>query len=192
MNPASLMMGVAGLALQIGGGIESYRAAGKLHESQMRQVALEREAQDARRKYMEMDANRKKIENFRKTQQMQALSLNNATTQGAQFSSSKEGGQAQIRSQGLWNETGINQSLMTGRKMFDLADQQSNEKVLSLFAQRDMQEAQAISNLGSSLIGGMGQMGQLTGGSMSSAGTSIWDSYSGGFMQSGSFNKGNA
>lgn len=192
MDPFSAMMGVSGLALKLGGAYFGYQGAKASNEAQQEQIKLEQQAEAVKRKYMEMDSHRKSIESVRRTQQMSALGLNNASSQmggSAQGSSALAGGQAQVAAQGAWNQQGISQSLQTGEQLFDINDKISQQKIKGLQGQQDSLFGNALGSFGGDLIGGMGMMNQMTGGSK--MGSSVWNKYSNNFMGPGSFKQGN-
>jgi small-conductance mechanosensitive channel len=158
------------ISTAIGGGMQLFGGLGQAKASKRnaqieQQIATQERAQNAlRRQSMELDANRKKIENIRNVQLSRAMAMNTAVAQGAQFGSGLAGGLAQITGRGNWNELGINQNLQIGQNMFNIDDQISNLKMQKAEVGGDMATAQGISSLGGSIMKVAGSFSSLAGG----------------------------
>lgn len=163
MDPMTIMA-VSGMALNVFGGIMKSSGVSEANQAQQQEVQLQIKQDQVRRAYMETDARRKNLQVLRSQQQMQAMSLNNAVTQGAQFGSGLAGGMGQISGQANTNMLGINQNLYAGRQMFDLNQQIDQQKIMQLQGQQDESTGSGISSMGNSLIASMPAMKQLTGG----------------------------
>src|SRR6266446_5197478 len=135
-NPVSIGLGLAGLAMQVFGGL----GAADVSKQQARisaQVAGvsgeiagdELQIQAQKQQQMQLEANRMQLQNFRNVQQARARSLASATTQGAEFGSGLEGGLASASDQGNVNALGINQNLEIGRNIFGIDTDISQKKI---------------------------------------------------------------
>jgi hypothetical protein len=118
MDPISIGLGLAGLGMQIFGGLGAASVA-----KQSAQVSADVSGQEQAinvQKYqqMQLDANRSQLQNTRKVQLARAQGLATATGQSAQFGSGLAGGQAAASDQGGVNALGINQNLSIGQNIF--------------------------------------------------------------------------
>lgn len=191
MDPVSLLLGVSGLALQAYGASQKMQGSTQANLAQQHQVQLEQQAEGVKKDFMETKARRDEMEVARNAQKARGLALNNAATQGAQFGSGLQGGLGQISGEANTNMLGIGQALMGGRQMFDITSQISGTKIEQLQGQQKSSEGAGWMGLGSALTGAIGPMKQLTGApGFGSLGTSAWNASTGGFMGSGSFNRG--
>ena len=77
------------------------------------------DAERARKAQMDFDAARKQMAILRNMQQTQALGLANATSQGAQYGSGYEGGQAEISGNAGFNYMGVSGAQQFGSQIFD-------------------------------------------------------------------------
>jgi hypothetical protein len=166
MDPISMMLisTAVGGGLQLFGGMGQAKASKKNAQIEMQIAAQERQQNALRRQSMELDANRKTIENIRNTQLARAGAVNAAVQQGAQFGTGLAGGLAQITGRSNWNELGINQNLQIGRNMFDIDEQISNLKVQKAEVGGQAADAAGIASLGGSIMKIGGQFGSLAGG----------------------------
>lgn len=162
MDPFSLMMGASSIAMQAFGAFGQSSAASKKADAEKQIAASEMQQDKLRRTGMELDANRKSMENLRNMQRMRAMATNSAVSQGAQFGSGLQGGLAGISGQGGVNQLGINQNLELGEGMFDLNAKISQQKMNIADAGASMAKAQAWSSLGKSLGGSMGPLSSLS------------------------------
>ena len=159
MDPLS-MMAIQAVSL-IGQGIGAFMtmdAAKDYNAAQQRQIEDEMKAEKVRQQQMEMSARRMETENFRKVMQTIAVGTVNAVGQGVSLDdSSVQTGRSQARSQGAWNEAGINANLMFGRQMFSINQSIAQDKIAQANAQMGMQEGQAFgsmfANLGNAFKG---------------------------------------
>lgn len=163
MDPLSLMLGVSGLALQLGGAIGGYGASQQINASQQREAQLQMQVEQQKRQFMEFSSRRQSVENLRTTQQKAAMSLNTAVNQGANFSSGYAGGRAQVMGQGNWNEAGIAGSLAIGENIFDINSKISQEKLIQSQYGSSLATDKGLSSLGGALIGSINPLKQLTG-----------------------------
>lgn len=153
MDPITLALVYgASFALQGTGTFFGNKAAEKNNEAQRRQLMLEQAAENERRQHMELVKRRKDREVVRNAQRMHALSTQVATSQGAQFGSGYAGGQAQITQDAGSNLLALNQELFYGRRIFDINAQITENRKNISEANQDMQFAQGLSSLGSSLF----------------------------------------
>lgn len=162
MDPFTMAMGVAGLALQLGGGIMGAGGAKKKAEAQQHQIQLEQQAEEQRRQYMELDAHRKEMEIVRNQQRARSLALTNSTGQGASQGSGLQGGYGQIAGQSGVNFQGIQQNLEIGRNIFDINRLISQEKVNQAQGGTDMAFGQGLGALGGAFLAHRKEVGQFT------------------------------
>ncbi len=166
MDPISLGLGIAGLGMQIFGGLG---ASSKAHEISDVQIGISRDEQQInaqKQQAMELSARRQQLEVMRNSQKAQAQATAAATNQGALFGSGLQGGLAQISGDTGTSELGINQNLEIGRNIFGINQDISNKKMqLSKLGGQEATD-QGISSLGGSLIKAgpiIGQFSQQTG-----------------------------
>lgn len=153
-----------GLGLQLLGGIGGMGAAESYNNAKLDEVQQEQQVDNQRRQAMELDANRKLVENVRNVQRAQALGLVNANAQGAQYSSGFQSGQQQATNQGNWNQEGVLQNLYIGRNIFDLNQKISSDKMLEASAQQSSSFWGGIGQMGGSLVQGASAFGKLASG----------------------------
>lgn len=161
MDPLTFGIAAIGVGLSIFGGVDASKKAAEAQKIQEEVGGLEKNVNGQRENAMELDARRKSMELFRRTQQASAMSLNTATSQGAQFGSGYSGGSAEVESSGLFNISGINQNVEIGRNIFALNDQISDKKVALSKVQSGMATDQGIMSLGSSIFKSAGTVGNL-------------------------------
>lgn len=154
----------AGIGLEAFGTMQASNAASQV-ASLSGQISQEEAAQDAvRRTAMEIGARRSQMEVIRNTQKAKALALATAVNQGGQFGSGYQGGQANITGQATTNLLGINQNLQSGEQMFDITQQMDINKMKLASAQGDEATGKGYASLGSSILGSLTPMKNLTGG----------------------------
>lgn len=162
MDPFSMMLGAASIGMQAFGAFGQSSAASKKADAEKQIAADEMQQDQVRRTGMELDANRKSMEQLRNTQRMRAMATNAAVGEGAQFGSGLQGGLSGVSAQGDVNMLGIRQNLSLGENMFDLNAKISQQKMNIADAGADMAKAQAWSSLGKSLGGAMGPLSSLS------------------------------
>lgn len=167
-GPVGMAVGAAvGIGLQLFGGMAQHDAAQAYNQAQTAQIKSEEAIESEKMQHTEIMASRMKMENVRKVQMAQAMGLQAATNQGAgsgSNSSGLAGGQAQARSQGSWNELGINQSLYTARNIYGLTQQINDQRIAMANAGMNMQTGGAISSLGSGIMSNLPAIGRLSSG----------------------------
>lgn len=157
-----MMLGAASIGMQAYGAFSGASAA-KDKANAEKQIASDEMQQDqVRRSGMELDANRKSMEQLRNNQRMRAMATNSAVNQGAQFGSGLQGGLAGISGQSNTNQLGISQNLSLGENMFDLNAKISQQKMNIADASSKMATAQAWSSMGKALGGSMGPLSSLS------------------------------
>src|SRR5437660_2342874 len=161
-NPIAAAAGVAGLGMSIFGGISKMDAAQKSAAASAGIAQAEQQQEVIRQRMMEVGARRQQMEVLRNQQRARSLALNNATTQGAQQGSGLQGGYGQIAGQSGVNALGISQNLEAGEQMFGLSAQISGQKVALAQAGGQAATAQGVSGIGSTLLGAVGPIKNLT------------------------------
>ena len=91
-------------------------------------IGTEFQMEAQRQQAMELDAKRQQMEIIRNQQRARALTLTNATAQGAQFGTGVQGGYGQTQGQAGTNLLGTQQQLDLGRNMFNLNKQLAGQK----------------------------------------------------------------
>src|ERR1041384_4701100 len=124
MDPISLGVQAAGMAiglgLQIFGGAKQAQIASQEAGVKQQIAGYEIQADQQRRRQMELDAQRKQMEVLRNAQRARALGLQAATSQGASLGSGLQGGYGQISGAANTNLLGIGQNLQIGENLFDI------------------------------------------------------------------------
>lgn len=132
-------IGAVGLGMSIVGSISgamdsskysSQEVANSQAQSKVSQdeATQEQNINNLKQQQMYLDANRQNMQTVRTAQQKQALGLNNAVNQGAQFGSGYAGGQAQIKDQAMFNMQGVNQALQIGAGINSFNQNITNDK----------------------------------------------------------------
>lgn len=153
-----------GLALSGAGVATSYFGNKAAAEAQKDIIAGERRVEEQRMKAMELDARRKRVEQFRNQQRASAMAMMNANNQGAILGSGIQGGLAQISGATGSNVLGIDQNLEIGRNIFDINSQISNSKIAMADAQSTVALGQGLTSFGGSMMSSLGAFGKLSGG----------------------------
>jgi len=152
MEPISVGLGIVGLGMQLFGGFAGAGVAKQQAQVSEEIAQDEQKINIQKQQQMQLQAQRSNLENFRNVQKAQAQSLAAATAQGAQFGSGLQGGQAQIKDQGLYNALGVNQNLQIGQNIFGINSDISakKEQLASLGGQAATD--QGIASLGGAIM----------------------------------------
>lgn len=150
-----------GLGFNIAGSQESMAGARAYNAAQIASIDIQEQQDAVRQRQMEVSSDRMKLQNMRQQQQAAALATANAAGQGALYGSGLQGGRSQVRSQGGYNELGINQNLAFGEQMFALNKQLNAQKIAQANAQMQIQEGQAKSAFGGNITSIAGTVGKL-------------------------------
>lgn len=194
MDPFTL----AFAAISIGGKIGQMFTSSQQSDVAQQQAKLSQdEAQQElginqqKQQAMELDASRRQMENFRNIQRARAQGVNAAVSQGAQYGSGLQGGQAAAQDQGQVNALGISQNLQIGRAIGQFNNNISNDKMQNAALGGEMANLQgqsamygSIASIGSSLMG-MGSTPSNVMGSMGSFATKATNLFSGGSLSGG-------
>lgn len=162
MDPISLAIGAVGLGMQIFGGVSSAENAAAQAKVSQDEVSQEQSISNAKQQAMELNGRRAQMENVRNNQLARAQGTNAAVNQGAQFGSGLQGGLAQVDDQSLFNMSGVNSALQTGRQIAGFNSNISSDK--SQLAALGGQAAtdQGISSLGGALTKSGPTIGNLS------------------------------
>lgn len=152
-NPIAMGAGALGLGMSIFGAVQGTEAAKAKSEAEMKIAGFEQQADNIRRRAMEVSAQRQQIEVLRNAQRARSVALNNATTQGAQFGSGLQGGYGQITGAANWNISGINQSLGFGEQMFNTNALINQQKMSIASSDSSAATAAGIGSIGKTLLG---------------------------------------
>lgn len=162
MDPISIGIGVIGLGMSIFGGMQQADVAKQQAQVSRDIAGQEQGINDEKQKAMEISGRRQQLEIMRNTQRAQAQATNNAVNQGAQFGSGLQGGLAQVADQGLFNITGVNLGLETGRSINTYNRSISQDKMKMADLGGDMAEAQGWSSLGGAIMKSGPMIGSLS------------------------------
>lgn len=151
----SLVLGAAGTGVQ-------FAASQQAAEAQKKQIKAHMQAEEVRRRSMQLEATRKRRDIVRQSLLARAQATAQATAQGAQHGSTLPGAQSAIAGQAAYNVQGVNQAETLGGYIFD-----ANRDALS--ANMDMADAQSLaaiggglSSLGGSIMKQLGPIGRLS------------------------------
>lgn len=172
----------------IGAGISMFGAS-SANSAQKNIAKLEMQAEEQRKKAMELDASRRRMEVLRAGQQASSLAVSRAANQGASSSTGIFGGLAQIAGRTGFNTLGIDQNLMIGRNMFGINQKISQQKMELADAQMWSSIGSSISGVGSSIMGNLGGISRLSGGYNAPGGGYGYNTY-GGQISGGGFSGG--
>lgn len=162
MDPISLAIGAVGLGLQIFGGqkqSEASQQAARISQDEARQ---EQGINDLKQQAMESNARRQQMDIVRNQQRMRAMSIQTATTQGAQFGSGLQGGLAEVTDQSLFNQVGISSAVEIGRGINKYNTAISADKMQMAQAQSDSAQGAGWSSLGGALMKSGPIIGQIS------------------------------
>lgn len=163
MDPISATLGIVGLGMQIYGGMKSSEVAGQEAKVSQDEATQEQGINDAKQAAMELNGRRTQMENVRNVQRARALAENTGVGQNAQFGSGLAGGLAQITDQGLFNMSGVNSALQTGRQINSFNQNITSDKKQMAALGGTMATDQGIASLGGAIMKAgpmVGQMGQ--------------------------------
>ncbi len=129
MDPISIGLGIAGLGMQIFGGLGAANVAKQTAQVSAGIAADEMQINAQKQQQMQLEASRAQLQNLRNVQQARAKGLEVATAGGAQFGSGLAGAQAAASDQGGVNALGISQNLQIGQNIFGLNNDVSGKKI---------------------------------------------------------------
>jgi len=161
MDPITGGLAVIGLGMSIFGGTSAASESRRQAQLQQQVAGQETLLNAQRRQQMEMSNRRSQLENVRNVQRAKAMGLVTATSQGAQFGSGFEGGQAQIQGQGNYNALGLSQALQSGETSFDINDRITNLRSQITSSQSSQATDQGLASLGGSIFGASTTLGKL-------------------------------
>lgn len=156
-------VGVLGLGMSLFGGMEQSEAEERKAAIAKQQAAVsmdiaaqEQGINKVKQNQMELEGRRSQLETIRNVQRARAQAEAAAVNQGANLGSGFFGGQAQIQSQGLFNLSGINSALQSGRQISGYNDAISADKIKLAGLGGDMASASgdAASAAGFASLGG--------------------------------------
>lgn len=149
MEPLSAILG---LGLSIFGAFEGHKASEAYNQAQQQQIGAEQKIEQQRYEMAQRKHERDQLEIVRTNQRARAMGLEAAVTQGANSGSAIAGAYGQFSGASGTNMLAENQSFQAGTETFRLNSQISGARLGMANAQQDMQTAQGLSSLGSSLF----------------------------------------
>jgi len=162
-NYVSAGLSVLGIGAQLLGGNEQANIQKQISAASKDKVIQEGLINDQKQQAMELSARRSQIKIIRNTQRARAMGQQAAVSQGAQFGSGYQGGQAQAQNQGAFNLLGVNNNLEIGENIFAINKNitADNAKIAGLGG--DMADAQSLGNIGSMLSKSADPLSRLSG-----------------------------
>lgn len=165
MDPLTLGMAAVGIGLQIFGGSKSASNAKAIAAQNQRIAADEQAINEQKRQQMELEAQRKQVENLRNAQRLRAQATAAATTQGAGMGSGLAGGLAQITGMQNWNSLNLGQNLAIGENIFNTNNDISGARAQLATLQGQQATNQGLMSLGGALVSNSETIGKFFGGS---------------------------
>lgn len=164
MDPISLSLQAIGFGLQLFGGMSQANTSKQIAQVSQDKAQHEMQINTLKQQQVRLEASRTQMQDVRNLQRARAMSLSSATTQGAQFGSGLQGGQADVTNQGLFNIQGVNQALQTSEGIYghNQSITQDNSKIAGL--QGEAATAQGISSIGGALMKSAPGIGSIFGG----------------------------
>lgn len=182
MDPISLAISAVGLGMQVFGGMGQAHNAKETASISQDVAKQEQGINDAKQRQMELEGRRMQMENIRNNQRARAMAENAAVNQGAQFGSGLQGGLGQINDQSLFNMSGVNSALQTGRELNSFNQNISQDKMRLASVQGQSATNAGIASLGGSILKAGPIIGQL---SQGFGGNNLGSSFMGGGTPSG-------
>lgn len=147
-------IGAVGLGMQIFGSASSSSDTAKATAQQnaisaqqtanaQDQAQQEQGINGAKQQAMELAGRRQQMEIVRTAQRARAAAVQAGTNQGAQFGSGMAGGLAQVTDQSLFNLSGVNDALQTGRQIAGFNSNITQDRYTAAGLQGQMNVAQA-------------------------------------------------
>jgi hypothetical protein len=144
---------IAGLGLDIFGGIEASQAASKKYDAEIQQAQDEIKLNQVKRNFMEMSNRRQQLQQVRQGQVARSMALSNSVSSGSQYGSGLQGAYGEIGGGVGTNIAGLSQSLQFGEQSFDITNMITQDKILEAQASKDQANAMGIASIGSGLMG---------------------------------------
>lgn len=152
MDPVSIGLGLAGLGMQLFGGLSAASNAKQQAQVSGEIAGDEQKINVQKRRQMMLEASRKVTENFRNVQRIKAQGEAAATMGGAQFGSGFAGAQAGEADQGFVNAQGVNQNLEIGQDIFGVTSDINKKKIQLAALGGKAATDQGIASLGGALV----------------------------------------
>ena len=153
MNPYSIGTGIAGLGVEIYGGIESAKYAKQAAEISKQEAGTEMQQENVRQSAMHMSGQRQMLQQVRNNQMARSQALATANAEGAQKGSGLAGAYGSISGQTSTNLAGISQNLQFGDRMFELNRQLDSLKMSEADVKGRQATATGISSIGAGIMG---------------------------------------
>lgn len=151
-NVAGAAVSAVGLGMSIFGGLDQ-AAISKQQAQVSGDIANQEQGiNNQKQQAMELAGRRQQLEIIRNNQRARALAENNATNQGAQFGSGLQGGLAQVQDESLFNLSGVNTALETGRNIAGYNRAISQDKIRLAQLGGDASSAAGFASLGGSIL----------------------------------------
>src|SRR5258708_21364752 len=151
-DPVGAGVELAGLGIEIFGGVQSAGYAKQSAEISKQEVGVEMQQDTVRQNAMHMSAQRQSLQQVRENQMARSQSLNTATNQEAQFGSGLQEAYGSISGQTNTNLAGISQSLQFGDQMFALNQQLDKLKISKAGIEGQQASAQGLSSIGAGIM----------------------------------------
>jgi hypothetical protein len=152
-----------GLALTAASTVKGLQASKKQGKAQDAALVAQQQAEDSRRKSMDLDAARRRREVVRQAQVARATALSNATAQGAGSGSGLQGGFGAVSGQAGVNTLGITQNQELGGAIFDANARQNAAHRAGAAAGTSASTAAGLSSLGGAITKNAGSIARVGG-----------------------------
>lgn len=154
MPLVSTVIAATGLAISAAGAATQYVGQQKQAKAQKQAIAAQQEAENTRRRQMELDANRKKREAIRQEMIQRSQAVATATNQGAasEGSSALAGVEGMLAAQTGGTVKAINQNVELGTDIFNSNAQVSAAQGRAASGASQASTGSGISSLGGALV----------------------------------------
>lgn len=153
MDPITIGLSVAGLAMSAFGGMSSANASSQMAGLSQQKFGVEQQEDNLRQQSMEVSSRRNQMEILRNTQRQRSMALASGQSQtGSTTSSGVMGGQAEVTSEGGLGLVGNSQALQAGNQMFGYTGQINTISSQMSGVQSQMATDQGIASMGGSLM----------------------------------------
>jgi hypothetical protein len=153
MNPLGAGLGIAGLGLELFGGLSAASDARHIADKEMQVAQNQILEDDVRQKAMNLTGQRQMLQDVRDAQARRAGVISASVGSGSQFSSSRAGAASNVLSAAGQNIQGTSENLQFGNQMFTLDQYQDVLKMDIAKLQGKQSSDQGLAAIGSGLMG---------------------------------------
>lgn len=161
MDPISIALGVAGLGMNLMGGLGQSNISSQMAGLSRANAGIQLQQEGVRRTYMEMVNRRSQVEQVRNAQRMRSQALSASVSDGAQYGSGVQGGMYGVTAQGAFNTQGLRNSLQLGEQNFDLNSQIDANRMQMSSLGSSAAMYQGLSGFGGAMFGASTKIGNM-------------------------------